>query len=184
MNVGHREVWHGRVWRVMPLRLLEERDGLLVLWHPERTPVKRPFAAGRELRIPGEADWTLEDRPSQSSAVVLVRPGTRHSLSLMFHDGRFDHWYINFERDSRWDGTFVDFVDEKLDLVVSAAGAVRVKDEDELEQAAQAGYLDEAQVRAEFDRVLADPPWPTGWETFRPDPSWPVPELPEGWDVV
>jgi len=31
--------------------------------------------------------------------------------------------------------------------------------------------------------VLADPPWPTGWEAWRPDPSWPVPELPPGWDA-
>lgn len=26
--------------------------------------------------------------------------------------------------------------------------------------------------------------WPTGLENFRPDPAWPPPELPEGWDVV
>jgi hypothetical protein len=23
---------------------------------------------------------------------------------------------------------------------------------------------------------------PTGWEAWRPDPRWPLPMLPEGWD--
>jgi hypothetical protein len=75
-------------------------------------------------------------------------------------------------------------VDEKLDLVVAPDGAIRLKDEDELVEAARRGYLDEAEVRAELERVLADPPWPTGWEEWRPDPSWAMPELPTGWDSV
>ena len=46
------------------------------------------------------------------------------------------------------------------------------------------GLLDSDEVRAEAERVLAAPPWPTGWEAWRPDPSWPAPALPDGWDVV
>ena len=184
MNVAHREVWRGRVWRIGAARLIDEVDGAFVLWHPERTTIKRPFADGGELRIPGDVDWTLEDRPSTSEGVGFVRPGARHSLWLMFRGGRFENWYVNFERDAVRRGACFDFVDEKLDLVVGPDGAVRVKDEDELVQASRAGYLDEREVRAELERVLADPPWPTGWETFRPDPSWPAPRLPESWDVV
>nr|MBA2475753.1 DUF402 domain-containing protein [Actinomycetota bacterium] len=60
----------------------------------------------------------------------------------------------------------------------------RWKDEDELDEAASLGLLDAAAVRAEAERVLADPPWPTGWEQWRPDPSWPAPRLPAGWDEV
>ena len=30
----------------------------------------------------------------------------------------------------------------------------------------------------------AEWPFPTGWEDWRPDPAWPVPQLPAGWDVV
>jgi hypothetical protein len=41
-----------------------------------------------------------------------------------------------------------------------------------------------AQIRAEGERVLAEWPFPTGWEDWRPDPSWSAPELPEGWDVA
>jgi hypothetical protein len=67
---------------------------------------------------------------------------------------------------------------------VTPDGQITVKDEDELLEAARVGYLDEAEVRAELARVLGDPPWPTGWETFTPDPSWPAPQLPLGWDTV
>ena len=44
--------------------------------------------------------------------------------------------------------------------------------------------LDAAAVRDEAARVLAAPPWPTGWEDWRPDPAWPLPALLPGWDVV
>jgi hypothetical protein len=39
-------------------------------------------------------------------------------------------------------------------------------------------------VRAEGERVLAAWPFPTDWEEFRPDPTWPLPALPEGWEHV
>jgi Protein of unknown function (DUF402) len=184
VNVANRELHRGRVWRVVAMRLVAEDDGAYVLWHPEGAPVKRPFAGDRELRIPGDEDWTLEDRPSETEALALIRPGTRHSLWLMFRDGEFAYWYVNFERESVRRGACFDLVDEKLDLIVTPDGAVRVKDEDELTEAARRGYLDELEVRAEMERVLADPPWPTGWETWRPDASWPAPALPPGWDAA
>ena len=42
---------------------------------------------------------------------------------------------------------------------------------------------DVAAIRAEGERVLAEWPFPTGWEDWRPDPSWPVPELSAAWRV-
>ena len=60
-------------------------------------------------------------------------------------------------------------------------GAVRWKDEDELEHAASLGLVDAAEVRAEAERVLEASPFPTGWEDFRPEPDWPSPRFPQGW---
>jgi hypothetical protein len=179
-----RELWRGRVWRIGAVRLVGERDGTFVLWHPEGAPGKRPFAGGQELRIPGDEDWTLEDSPATLEALVLLRPGARHSMWLMWRGGAFRYWYVNFERESMRRGACFDIVDEKLDLVVEPDGATRLKDEDELVEAAARGYLDEADVRRELARVLADPPWPTGWEDWRPHPSWEMPALPDGWDAV
>jgi hypothetical protein len=39
----------------------------------------------------------------------------------------------------------------------------------------------ERAVRRILDR---EPPFDRDWTTWRPDPSWPVPILPEGWDRV
>jgi hypothetical protein len=183
-DIAVRETWRGRVWRVHPMRVVEEGDGLTVAWHPQGIAVKRPFAEGRELRVPGELDWVLEDRPSSTAALALLRPGARYSLWLLWSNGRFSKWYVNFERDLVRTSVGFDVVDEKLDLVVTPDGRITVKDEDELREAARVGYLDEAEVRAELDRVLARPPWPSGWESFTPDPSWPTPALPDGWDTV
>src|SRR5262249_17524727 len=38
--------------------------------------------------------------------------------------------------------------------------------------------------RAEGERALTEWPFPTGWEEWRPDPRWKLPQLPAGWDVV
>lgn len=184
MNVAVRELWRGRVWRIAALRLVEERDGVSVLWAPAGAPVLRPFADGRQLRIPGETDWRLELRPSAVETVVLARAGARHTLWLEFADGRFRDWYVNLERGSHWRARCFDIVDEKLDLVVAAEGQVRWKDEDELAAAAASGYLDEQEVRAEAERLLAEPSWPTGYESFVADPAWPMPALPAAWHVA
>ena len=29
-----------------------------------------------------------------------------------------------------------------------------------------------------------DPPFCEGWETWRPDANWPIPEIPQDWDVI
>jgi hypothetical protein len=184
VNVAVRELWRGRVWRIMAYRVVAERDGVTIAWSPAGTPVLRPFAAARELRVPGDLDWQLEARPSAWEQLALLRPGARHTLYLFFERGRFSRWYVNFERESQWRGRCFDIVDEKLDLVVAADGTERLKDEDELADAARAGYLDEDDVRAQLAAVRADPPWPTGWEEWRPDAAWTEPELPDGWDVV
>ena len=186
VDVALREIRYGRVWRANACRVVEERDGLVVLWSPPGVPRLLPVdAGGGEIRIPFDEPWELGEATTVWDAVGVVRYGEGHSLWLHRDaDGRFDHWYVNLERHVGRSPTTLDYVDDKLDLVVSPAGSVRWKDEDELEEAAQRGLLDADAVRAEAERVLADPPWPTGWEDWRPDSAWPAPALPPGWDVA
>ena len=45
-----------------------------------------------------------------------------------------------------------------------------------------------AQVRRDAERAVAliegwQPPFSSGLEAWRPDPAWPLPELPPGWDA-
>lgn len=61
------------------------------------------------------------------------------------------------------------------------------KDEDDFARAQELGVLDAAgaaAVRAEGERVIAERPWPTGWEDWRPPDDLGVPPLPPDWDVV
>jgi len=60
-------------------------------------------------------------------------------------------------------------------------------DEDEFEEAQALGVIapeEAAAMREEGGRVLAEWPFPTSWEVWRPDPAWELPALPEGWDDV
>jgi len=79
-----------------------------------------------------------------------------------------------------------------LDVVVKADHSFRYKDQDELEFAHRAGVLTSAQV-VEIRRAAADAvevitrwgfPFNAGFETFQPDPAWPIPALPTNaqWD--
>jgi len=178
-----RDVWFGGVWRANACSIVEEGLESAVLWLPSGAAAKIPVDdAGNELRIP-RPSWTLADRPNNRSALALVRPGRRWSLWLFWEGDEFLHWYVNFERDVRRTPFGFDIADEKLDLIAHPDGRIVWKDEDELEEAARLGLVNADEVRAEAERVLAKPPWPTGWEDRRPEPGW-EPELPPGWDVV
>jgi len=184
-DVALREVWLGRVWRIVSCRVLEDSNERIVLWLPRGSAGRFPARAdGSEIRIPAN-EWRLADRPARRDSLAVFRAAARHSIwHFWADDGSFAHWYVNFEQPLRRTPVGFDFQDKKLDLIVEPSGAWRWKDEDELETAARVGLVDADEVRAEGARVLADWPFPTGWESWRPDPAWLLPKLPDGWDVV
>ena len=179
-----REVWFGRVWRVDATWVIEEGPDLVVLQSPLGAPGWYPVdGSNREVRIPDPVrSWPLAERRARRDAVRVYRPGARHSVWVFRHEDGSPYWYVNFETPNIRTELGWDLRDDKLDLIVHADGAMRWKDEDELEEAAARGLVDAAAVRAEADRVLADPPWPTGWETWRPTLTAP-PELP-AWRIA
>ena len=173
---------HGRVWRAQACRIVEESPEHDRALDPGRRSREGPARAA--LRIPGD-DWELEDASPSRDQVCVARPGRAHSVYLFWDDDwALSHWYVNFEQPLRRTPVGFDTFDEKLDLIVPPDGTYSWKDEDELEQAAALGLLDADAVRAEAARVLEEWPFPTGWEDWRPDPAWPIPQLPDGWDRV
>jgi hypothetical protein len=151
---------------------------------PQGAPALYPVdVEGAEVRLPNP-EPVLAERLTTRDALAILRPGSRHSIWLFWDpQGAFEHWYVNFERTLGWNGACFDMVDEKLDLIVTPDGTVRWKDEDELEHAASLGLVDAAKVRAEAERVLEASPFLTGWEEFRPEPDWPLPRFPQGWQL-
>jgi Protein of unknown function (DUF402) len=164
-----------------------------VTYLAQSTPVAMPVLAdGRGLRdVPLDERWlhprATQIRPWHGTDLVLLFPRDRaYSLWLFRDAGTFLGWYVNLEdRHVFREGT-IDTRDGILDIWVPAdTGEPQWKDEDELEAATRQGRVtaDEARaIRAEGERVVAERPWPTGWEDFRPDPAWTTPSLPDGWD--
>ena len=180
-DAAWRDVHLGRVWRAQACRVVEDSVETIALWIPAGSPGKVP-AGG--LRIPGD-EWELEGVAPSRDQICIARPGRAHSVYVFWGDDwELTHWYVNFEQPLRRSAVGFDTFDEKLDLIIRPDGSYEWKDEDELEHAAALGLLDADAVRAEAARVLEEWPFPTGWEDWRPDPAWRVPQLPAGWDRV
>ena len=183
--IALRDLWFGEVWRASPGVVVEDGPALTaVCLLPGSEHVVPVDADGREVRLPRRGVGR-ELRPGKRIVLALYPAAAPWSIWHFYEDdGSFDHWYVNFEQPLGRGPVSVDYADHKLDLIVGRDGALRLKDEDELEEAGRLGLLDAAAVRADAERVLSERPWPTGWETWRPDPSWPSPRLPAGWDRV
>jgi len=108
----------------------------------------------------------------------VTQPGDAYSVFL-FDDG----WYVNLEQPQQRTRLGFDYEDELLDVWVPYGGEPELLDEDELDEAVRRGFTSAdraAEIRAKAERVIAEPPWPTGWEEWTPEPGWQVPDLPPG----
>ena len=115
-------------------------------------------------------------------AVLYIPPRTSGESDWSFED-----WYVNLQAPYVRSRLGFDTRDHQLDIVVAPEGTWRWKDEDHLALGTRLGVFtpeEAAEIRAEGEHVIADWPFPTGWEDWRPDPAWPIPQLPVGWNVV
>jgi len=159
----------GASWRVRTGRYGGPRDRMLLEWD-----------GGYAERI-----WT------DTNAVMFHRFGDAHSLWLARDDAtlRLAWWYVNLEEPWRETAIGFDSRDHILDRYAGPDGEWHWKDEDELAWEIEQGLVPperEAELRAEGERALErfrrlDPPLNDDWLAFRPDPSWPVPKLPDNW---
>jgi hypothetical protein len=185
-----RFVRYGRVRRASPHVVVDESSELVALHIDVGTPTKVAVHDGRPIRGQADHDWTLRDHSWSSYRILqLIRWGESHSLELFWRedDDSFAGWYVNLQEPLRRSRLGFDTDDLVLDIWIEPDGTWEWKDADELEEAVRLGRFSapEAEaIRAAGERVLAARPWPTGWEGWRPDPSWPIPELPAEWDVV
>jgi hypothetical protein len=173
-----RSVWRDEVWLAYSVRVVVDEPELLATWLAPGTPYKRPAVRG-ELPFHQQ----LVDRPWKAPGVLqLTRPADAHSIWV------FDHgWYVNLQEPLRRTALGFDTCDQLLDLVRSRDGSWRWKDVQEFENAVERGFLSQdeaAAISAEGERVRAADPFPTGWESWQPDPAWTPAPLPAGWDVV
>jgi len=133
-------------------------------------------------------EWTHRLRVLGRGQIRLLRPGEPFSVFLFLHDdASLRGWYVNIEHAQRRTRLGFDYEDALLDVWKPVGGEPELLDEDELEEAVSRGFVSKehaAEIRADAERVLADPPWPTGWEDWRPEAGGQLPELPPDWETL
>jgi predicted RNA-binding protein associated with RNAse of E/G family len=193
--IALREVWRGRVWGALPATVVEDGPAqrILLVW-PDTPWMVAVGADGEELRIPAD-EWTLHDRRSSRWVLSFSWPGRAYScLAFQRPDDRdFTGWYVNLETPVARTPVGFDYTDHLLDVLVSPdRSSWRWKDEDELAVAVERGVFSPADAeafRAAGEQAIEHlqsgaPPFDRDWSSWRPDPAWSKPELPEGWDRV
>ena len=188
--VVRREILLGEVWMAFPTICVEDSDDLLALYIPSGAPFGFPaqgaFPAGRH---PWEG---RNDRWRGHGKLMLHRPGEAHSIDVFWTgpERAFAGWYFNLQDPYRRTALGIDTCDHELDLWWPAgAEQYQWKDVDLLEQrVAEGRYPGMAeQIRTEGRRIAAllddgERWWDQEWASWRPEPAWSTPELPDGWD--
>jgi hypothetical protein len=191
-GIALREVWRGRVFEARPTIVVEDEAEQTMLLLPAGVRCAVPVDdEGRELRIPDRA-WHLELGPRGPQPILsFAWPDVPYSVLLWTVQGR-RVWYVNLQDPLTRTPFGFDTVDHALDVLIQLDGSGwSWKDEDELQLAVARGLFSEHEA-AEFRRwgeiatehVLGlSPPFDRDWTAWQPDPSWQVPELPDGWDA-
>ena len=199
-TIVHQEVWLGRVWAARPLIVVEDEPDRLLLWIPEgtrrqvpMTPSARPDPPDLDDRIIANlelGDWEHRESVWDVSSLWILRPDDWHSLWVSWRDGRHYGWYVNLQMPFRRTPLGIEAMDLMLDVVAEPDLTWRWKDADQFDRIVAASIFDAEvaeRVRAEaasaIRRIKAvEPPFSEPWPSWRPDPSWTIPVLPDGWD--
>jgi predicted RNA-binding protein associated with RNAse of E/G family len=196
-----RHVIFGRPYSVWPQRVVAD-DGheLAVLLQPgtnglgpalwiqamrEEDPAARaaflPALAAQECEV---GDWTWR----RTTMLAFCWPDRYFSVNPIWADDRFVCWYVNFQIPYQRTTIGADTSDLHLDLEVFADFSYRWKDEDEYAHARDLGLVtDRCHKRVEEARGQAlammdarQAPFVDTWIDWRPDPTWTVPQMPDG----
>ena len=138
--IVRREVWRGRPWLANPLYVVEDTEDLLVLYQPEGSPWgfgagdHWPTESGRHP-YDGRTGWVGE------GPLGLHRPGDPYAVWAYWgRPGRvFLGWYVNIQVPYRRTSIGIDSLDLELDLLVTPALDVVMKDEEHVDQSAALG---------------------------------------------
>ncbi len=188
--------------------VVEDTGDVVTVWIPPKAPVlELALPDGRLLRdIP-----RMQALEIDTQHVAVMQAGTWFGYGVVmqfplsqpwsvwwfFHDdGSFDGWYANLEAPKiRWEGPAdsrgIDTSDRELDVDIDADGTWRWKDEEPFAaKAGRPGYwtVDQmAEIRADGEALIAklerrEAPFDGRYTDFSPDPTWPMPAIPDHWD--
>ena len=138
-------------------------------------------------------EWIFEPAVWPASTLWFLYPDRWYSIWISWHaTGELWGWYVNFQRPLIRVGHRIHTMDQALDMVVDLDLGWRWKDQSEYEYYRQrglipdgdAGLIDTAsqEVIELLDR--SGPPFSEGWDRWKPDPRWALPQLPADWQSL
>ncbi len=184
---------------ILPVRVVQDSADVIALYTAVGTPLKeqatrdgtrrtraRPFAE-REGMIGGLADGTW----TTNHVLMLHLPGRMSAIWLLWRDPEWTirGYYGNLQAPLRRTHLGFDTADYLLDVEIGPDFHWAWKDEDEWDAALEGGLVAREvlhSAREEGERVIREVearawPFDAGLESWRLDPSWPIPEMPENW---
>jgi predicted RNA-binding protein associated with RNAse of E/G family len=202
-TVVMQDVWRGRLWSARPMIVVRDTDEYVALWMPKgtlwrssTTPATRPRPEERSERILScleQCDWVMQERELGLSLLWYIGIGDSYATTLSWSgSGELGVFYVNVQEPVRRTERGFRTMDLLLDVVIQPDGAWSLKDEDELKAAQARGLIDplqaavlRVQARQAVDVMKAnEPPFCEPWLSWRPEASWGLPALPEGWERV
>jgi hypothetical protein len=193
--VAIREIWDGKVWYARPAVVVRDEPNLQMLHVPPGVKCKTPVDPdGAPLRV-FTSEWQLQDEERGASSMLsFAFPDTPYAIILGYDgEGRLFEYYVNLQTPLEPSPAGYDTVEHLLDVTIPPDRSTwSWKDEDELEEAIGRGLFSEEDAawfrywgeRAVEHVLLREPPFDEDWSSWRPDPSWEAPRLPEDWDLV
>ncbi len=184
---------------IVPTTVVRDDDAAVALYVAVGSPIKvrarrdgtrltraTPFLE-REGLIGGLADGTW----TTNHVLQIMQPGRMSAIWLIWRDPGwlFLGYYGNIQAPLRRTHLGFDTADYLLDVEIGTDFSCSWKDEDEWDTAWEHGLIDRQtlrEVRSEGEKIIADVearrwPFDAGLESWRPDPAWPVPDMPAAW---
>jgi hypothetical protein len=187
--VALREIWRGRIWSARPAIVVRDTEPERRFFVPAGMSWMCPRRPdGTSLRLPESApgsQWTLAPCDWDTNALSFAWPDVAHAVLVFWTADWIPRgWYVNLQEPLRPFPAGFDYMDHALDIVVTpnlSSWSWKDVAEGIYSDAEARGFRDEGE-RA-IERLLERrTPFDRDWTTWRPDPSWPVPDLPKGWD--
>ena len=204
-QILQQDLWGSRLVTSRPVTVVKDTPEYLALYtHPNAPyrsgviknrnsmPVSQRIDIYMEMLNPGISqleEWVSGDY----HVLTLTPPDCWHSVWLFWTvDWKLETYYVNLQAPIRRTSRCILVRDYALDIAVEPDMSWSWKDVDEFEELIIRGFFTESQISSihhEADRMVQaienrGAPFSDGWENWKPDTTWPVPEVPEGWRIL
>ena len=202
-QILQQDLWWGSLLTARPVTVVEDRPDQLALYtHLGARYQSASVFRGNRYDLPVEERARLimgdleqfEERVSSNHHVLnLIAPGSWHSVRLHWtSEWELEFWYVNLQAPIQRTNHGILDQDYILDILIKPDMSWSLKDANEFSELHRRGFFTDEQflfVHAEADRMINAiesnvPPFSDGWAGWKPDPKWPVPQLPDQWNVL